>query len=534
MIRIRDIALPFDHAEAALGKAVAEKLGIEPGLLMTFTVVRQAIDARKKNRILAVYTVDVEMAAEPAVLARCAGNPQIEPAPDMAYQAPVPVPQDAGGQSPVIVGSGPCGLLAGLVLAQAGCRPLVIERGKDVLARVKDVQTFWNDGLLDPESNVPFGEGGAGTFSDGKLTTQIKDKSNRVRKVLTEFVAAGAPAEILTLARPHIGTDNLIRVVQNLRQAILSLGGQVRFQTRLTGLHLRNGRIAGAVVNEGEIIPTDALVLAVGHSARDTFEMLHASGVTMEAKPFSIGVRIEHPQSVIDAAQYGRHAGHPRLKAADYKLVHHCPNGRAAYTFCMCPGGQVIASSSEPGGIVTNGMSVYRRNRPNANSALLVGVGPGDFAAEGPLAGIAFQRFWERKAFEIGGANYFAPVQRVGDFLLSRPSRSLGQVTPSYTPGVTCCDLAEALPDFVTETLRLAIGQLDHKLRGFAMPDAVMTAVESRSSSPVRIVRDETFQNPAVGGLYPAGEGAGYAGGIVSAAVDGIKVAEALCAAFPR
>jgi hypothetical protein len=461
-------------------------------------------------------------------------------------------------------------LFAALALAQAGAKPILIERGKDVVRRVKDVQTFWKDGTLNPESNVPFGEGGAGTFSDGKLTTQIKDKHNRVRKVLEELVAAGAPEEILWQAKPHIGTDNLVRVVKHLREKILSLGGQVRFETKLTGLVVKDHRITGAVVsrvqgNAGfqpalntaqagclrsvtETIATDGLVLALGHSARDTFEMLHQAGVTMELKPFSIGVRIEHPQALIDTAQYGKFAGHPRLGAADYKLVHHCQNGRSAYTFCMCPGGEVIAASSEPGGIVTNGMSVYRRNRPNANSALLVGVTPEDFVKfsildagpqiengklkmenkNTPLAGIAFQRHWEQKAFAVGGRNYFAPVQLVGDFLNRKPSLYLGQIIPSYTPGVTPCDLAETLPAFVIETLRLAIPEMDKKLRGFAMPEAVMTAVESRSSCPLRILRDESFQSVSVRGLYPAGEGAGYAGGIISAAVDGLKIAEAL------
>jgi len=526
MIRIRDVRLPFDHTEDALAGRILERLGIAGHELVGFAIAHKSIDARRKNRILVVYTIDADVANEPELLLRFSDDNRISPTPSLKYQ--LPAVGNAGGPSPVVVGSGPCGLFAALILAQQGLKPVLIERGKDVASRVRDVYHFWREGQFEPDSNVQFGEGGAGTFSDGKLTTQIKDKYNRSRKVLEEFVKAGAPEEILYQARPHIGTDNLVKIVKHLRHTIISLGGQVRFETKLTGIHIKEGVVTGVCLNDSEILETDTLVLAVGHSARDTFEMLAKLNIPIEAKPFSIGVRIEHPQSVINEAQYGRFASHPLLGPADYKLVHHGENGRSAYTFCMCPGGEVIASSSEAGGVVTNGMSVYSRNRPNANSGLLVGVGPRDFGGSGPLAGIGFQRKWEQKAFEIGGGSYFAPVQLVGDFLAGRPSRSLGGVAPSYTPGTTLCDLAECLPEFVAETLRTAIVQMDRKLNGFAMHDAIMTAVESRSSSPVRIIRDETFQSPAAEGLYPAGEGAGYAGGIISSAIDGIKIAEAI------
>ena len=532
MIRLRDITLPFDHKEDALAGSILERLGIPEEQLLNFTVVHKSIDSRRKNHILAVYTIDTGLKNEPELLSRFSQDTRISAAPCMDYR--LPAVGDIHGPSPVVVGSGPCGLFAALILAQLGFKPVLIERGRQVSSRVKDVRDFWRTGQLDPESNVQFGEGGAGTFSDGKLTTRIRDKYNRSRKVLEEFVTAGAPEEILYQARPHIGTDNLVKIVKNLRNAIISLGGQVRFETKLTGIKIKDSEVAGAIINDSETIETDTIVLAVGHSARDTFEMLHQLGVPIEAKPFSIGVRIEHPQSLIDKAQYGRFASHRLLGPAEYKLVCHCENGRSAYTFCMCPGGEVIASSSEFGGIVTNGMSRYSRNRSNANSALLVGLTPRDFGGTSPLAGIEFQRQWERRAFAAGGNNYFAPVQLVGDFCSGRPSNSLGEVCPSYTPGVTPCDLAECLPGFVVETLRLAIPQMDRKLRGFAMNDATMTAVESRSSSPIRIVRDETFQSLAVKGLYPAGEGAGYAGGIISTAVDGIKIAEAISSKTPR
>jgi uncharacterized protein len=526
LIRIRDITLPFDHKEEALTNSILERLGIPDGQLLTFTIVHKSIDARRKNHIVAVYTIDVGIENESELLSGFSQDIRISAAPCMNYQ--LPTIGNIHGPNPVVVGSGPCGLFVALILAQLGLKPVLIEKGKEVSSRVKDVRNFWHKGQLNPESNVQFGEGGAGTFSDGKLTTQIKDKHNRSRKVLEEFVRAGAPEEILYQAKPHIGTDNLVKIVKNLRNTIISSGGQVRFETKLTGIKIKDGKVVGATVDDSETIETGTIVLALGHSARDTFEMLYRLGIPMEAKPFSIGVRIEHPQSLIDKAQYGKSASHRLLGPAEYKLAHHCENGRSAYTFCMCPGGEVIASSSEFGGIVTNGMSRYSRNHFNANSALLIGVAPRDFGGTSPLAGIEFQRKWERKAFETGGNNYFAPVQLVGDFCSGRPSNSLGKVCPSYTPGITLCNLAECLPEFVVETLRLAIPQMDKKLKGFARNDAVMTAVESRSSSPIRIVRDETLQSTAVKGLYPAGEGAGYAGGIISTAVDGIKIAEAI------
>lgn len=526
MIRITDLSLPFDHSPDALAKSIVARLKISQPQLSGFTIIRKSIDARRKSNIAIVYTIDAEVTSEAAVLSNFSQDSSIRPAPDISYQMPTDNRKD--GASPVIVGSGPCGMFAALLLAQAGLKPILIERGKGVAARIKDVQKFWREGELDCESNVQFGQGGAGTFSDGKLTTGIKDRNNRCQKVLREFVAAGAPQEILYDGRPHIGTDNLIGVVKNICDTIISLGGQVRFETKLTCLEIRDGKVIGAIVGEGEIIATDEIVLALGHSARDTFEMLAGLGVPIEAKPFSIGVRIEHLQSMINKAQYGRFASHKLLGAADYKLVHHCENNRSAYTFCMCPGGEVIASSSEAGGVVTNGMSRYARSSTNANSGLLVGVTPTDFADDTPLAGIAFQRKWEKRAFEVGGGNYSAPVQLVGDFLAGRATKSLGDVLPSYKPAATPCSLAECLPEFVVETLKEAIGRMDKKLKGFAANDAVMTAIESRSSSPVRIVRDENLQSPLVKGLYPGGEGAGYCGGIISAAVDGIKIAEAI------
>jgi len=528
MIRIRDITLPFDHDSQALRNQIAESLNIRPSQILNFVIIRKSIDARHKNNIVAVYTVDVEVEKQEQLSAGFSDKITICLPGHMEYQ--MPDTRKHFGPRPLIVGSGPCGLFAALMLAQLGCKPILIDRGKAVTERIKDVNSFWREGILNPESNVQFGQGGAGTFSDGKLTTQIKDTLNRSRKVLNEFVKAGGPEEILYQAKPHIGSDNLIKIVKTICEDIKALGGEVRFETKLTGINMKNSKITAGIINDSEIIDTNIIVLALGHSARDTFKMLAGLNIPIEPKPFSIGVRIEHPQGLINQAQYGKFADHPQLGSAEYKLVQHCENGRSAYTFCMCPGGEVIASSSEPGAIVTNGMSFYKRNRPNANSALLVGLTPQDFQSTDPLAGIDFQRKWEQKAYHLGGDNYFAPIQLIGDFLTNRASTSTGQVIPSYSPGVTATNLSGCLPDFAVETLRLAIPKLDNKLKGFAMHDAVMTGVESRSSSPIRILRDETFQSPAVKGLYPAGEGAGYAGGIISAAIDGIKIAEAIAA----
>jgi uncharacterized FAD-dependent dehydrogenase len=528
MIRVQELTLSFDHTPQDLRKAVSKRLRLSKQDVLDMKLVRKSIDARQRNRIVAVYTLDVTVRHETEVLATHSKNPKLTSAPDAQYI--MPKPGSRPELSPVIVGSGPCGLFATLILAQLGFKPLLIERGKDVRARIRDVNRFWRHGELALNSNVQFGEGGAGTFSDGKLVTQIKDKHHRSRKVLEEFVKAGAPEDILYQAKPHIGSDRLVHVVKRLRDTILTLGGEVRFETQLTDLTIADSHVTGLTVNQADHIDARVVVLALGHSARDTFERLYHLGVPIQAKPFSMGVRIEHPQSLIDQAQYGRYAGHAALGAADYRLVHHVDQERSAYTFCMCPGGQVIGAASEPGRLVTNGMSHHARNLLNANSALLVGIRPDDFGSSDPLAGMAFQRDWEAKAFSLGGGRFQAPVQCVGDFLAQRPSRQLGQVVPSYEPGTTCCDLRGCLPDFVARTLYQALPELNKKLKGFAMHDAVMTALESRSSSPIRILRDEAFQSPRVRGLFPAGEGAGYAGGIISAAIDGIKVAEAIAA----
>ncbi|MDD5241670.1 MAG: NAD(P)/FAD-dependent oxidoreductase [Sulfuricella sp.] len=526
MLRLTETKLPIDHPEGAIRAAIIKRLGIRPEELVGYSIVRRGHDARKPEAILFVYTLDVELKNEKAVLKRMKKDQHLSPSPDTSYRFVAQAPDNLTSR-PVVIGTGPAGLFAGLVLAQMGFRPIILERGKAVRERTKDTFGLWRQGELNPESNVQFGEGGAGTFSDGKLHSQIKDPGHYGKKVLTEFVTAGAPPEIMYVSKPHIGTFRLVSMVEKMRATIESLGGEVCFQSRVDDLDIDNGQVRGVVLAGGERIATSHVVLAVGHSARDTFQMLYDRGVYIEAKPFSIGFRIEHPQSLIDRCRFGKNAGNPLLGAADYKLVHHCGNGRSVYSFCMCPGGTVVAATSEPGCVVTNGMSQYSRSERNANSGIVVDISPADYPGD-PLAGIAFQRHWEARAFELGGGNYSAPGQLVGDFLAGKPSTALGSVQPSYTPGVHLCDLATALPDYAIEAIREALPAFDKQIKGFAMHDAVLTGVETRTSSPIRIKRNEDYQSLNTVGLYPAGEGAGYAGGILSAAVDGIKVAEAV------
>ena len=526
MLRLTDVQLPLDHPESDLPAAILARLGIATDELTGYTVFRRGYDARRRSAIMLVYTLDVEVRNEEAVLARFKGVPHVGIAPDTNYKF---VARAAGDQRkrPVVIGFGPCGIFAALLLAQMGFRPIVLERGKVVRERTKDTWGLWRKRELNPESNVQFGEGGAGTFSDGKLHSGIKDPKHYGRKVLTEFVKHYAPEEILYVSKPHIGTFRLVKMVEAMRETIESLGGEFRFQAKVTDLDIDNGQIRGVVLEGGERIATEHVVLAVGHSARDTFQMLYDRGVYVEAKPFSIGFRIEHPQSLIDRARFGKFAGHPLLGAADYKLVHHAKNGRAVYSFCMCPGGTVVAATSEPQRVVTNGMSQYSRNERNANSGIVVGITPADYP-DHPLAGIDFQRELESRAYLLGGENYDAPGQLVGDFIKGRPSKEFGSVQPSYKPGVHLTDLAPSLPDYAIEAIREALPAFDRQIKGYAMHDAVLTGVETRTSSPVRIKRQDNFQSMNVKGLFPAGEGAGYAGGILSAGVDGIKVAEAV------
>ena len=531
MLRLTDVKLPLDHSERAITDAILKRLGIAANDLVGYSIFRRGVDARKPASIYFIYTLDVEVIDEAGLSARLMHARHVSPAPDTSYRF-VPVPCPLPAHRPIVIGTGPCGLFAGLILAQMGLRPLMIERGKAVRERTKDTFGFWQKSILNPESNVQFGEGGAGTFSDGKLYSGIKDPRHYGRKVLTEFVKAGAPPEILYASKPHIGTFRLVAMVENMRETIHSLGGEFRFQCKVADIAIAKRRgdrneVEGVVLAGGETIAASHVVLAVGHSARDTFQMLYERGVHIEAKPFSIGFRIEHPQPLIDRARYGSNAGHPLLGAADYKLVHHCRNGRSVYSFCMCPGGTVVAAASEPGRVVTNGMSQYSRNERNANAGIVVGITPADYP-DGPLAGIDFQRHWEERAFVAGGSDYFAPVQRVADFLSGRPSTALGTVAPSYTPGVRPADLRGCIPDYAIDAIGEALPAFDKQIKGFAMDDAIMTAVETRTSSPIRINRDDKYQSLNTRGLFPAGEGAGYAGGILSAAVDGIEVAEAV------
>jgi uncharacterized FAD-dependent dehydrogenase len=526
MLRLTELKLPLDHAQDALRDAVLVRLGIAADDVLALTVARRGYDARRRSAISLVYAVDVAVRDEAAVLARCAGNPRVGLAPDMSYRFPVHV--DSPPARPVVIGTGPCGLMAALSLAEMGFRPLILERGKLVRERTRDTWGLWRRGVLNPESNVQFGEGGAGTFSDGKLYSGIKDPRGLGRRVLATFVEAGAPEEILWVSKPHIGTFRLVTVVEGIRAKIEALGGEYRFGARVDDLALdEQRRVRGVVLADGSQIDASAVVLAIGHSARDTFAMLHRRGVGIEAKPFSIGVRIEHPQALIDRARFGGFAGHPLLGPADYKLVHHASNGRSVYSFCMCPGGRVVAATSEAGCVATNGMSQYSRAEFNANAGIVVAVTPADYPGDA-LAGTGFQQEWERRAFVAGGSSYAAPAQLVGDLLEGRASRALGSVAPSYQPGVEAADLASCLPGFAVEAIREALGRFAREIPGFAMHDAVMTGVETRTSSPIRIVRGADGHSVNTQGLFPAGEGAGYAGGILSAGVDGIRVAEAV------
>ncbi len=526
MLRLTEVKLPLDHTEADLQSAILKKLAIAPTELIRYTVFKRSYDARKRGAISFVYIVDIETPKQKYLLQRFQRDVHVVATPDTIYRYVTHAPSRLSAR-PIVIGCGPCGMFAGLLLAQMGLRPLILERGKAVHDRSVDTFGFWSKGKFNPESNAQFGEGGAGTFSDGKLYSRIKDAHHHGRKVLTELVTAGAAPEILYINKPHIGTYRLVKIVENIRHSIEALGGEIRFHSRVESLNIETGQVRGITLASGEFIPSEHVILAVGHSARDTFEMLDRSGVYIEPKPFSIGLRIEHPQSQIDECRLGTQAGHPMLGAADYSLVHHCTNGRSVYSFCMCPGGQVVAATSEVGRVVTNGMSQYERSGKNANSGIVVGVTPADYPGS-PIAGIEFQRRLEERAFELGGGTYQAPGQLVGDFLAGRPSTQLGTVKPSYKPGVHLGDLSSSLPDYAIAAIREAIPAFDKQIKGFSLHDAVLTGVETRTSSPICIKRGDDCQSLNTTGLYPAGEGAGYAGGILSAGVDGIKVAEAV------
>ncbi|MGB3724141.1 MAG: NAD(P)/FAD-dependent oxidoreductase [Glaciecola sp.] len=535
MLRVTDIKLPLDHNEHALEQAVLAKLNISESDLTDFTVFKRGYDARNNKNIQLIYTLDCEVTHQDSLLEKFSNDPHVRVTPDMTYKFVAQAPEQMEHR-PVVVGLGPCGLFAALILAQMGFKPIVLERGKAVRERTKDTFGFWRNKPLNPESNVQFGEGGAGTFSDGKLYSQVKDRKHYGRKVLKEFVEAGAPEEIMYVSKPHIGTFKLVNMVEKMREQIISLGGEIRFSSRVEKLDLEDGekgqKIKGLYLNNEQYLACKQVILAIGHSARDTFASLYDQGVYIEAKPFSVGFRIEHEQSMIDRCRFGDNAGNPILGAADYKLVHHCKNGRTVYSFCMCPGGTVVAAASEPGRVVTNGMSQYSRHERNANSAIVVGITPEKDFPDHPLAGIDLQRSLEELAYAAGGENYHAPAQLIGDFISGNASANLGDVQPSYTPGITLTDLSKVVPPFVTDAIREAIPAFDKQIKGFAKPDGLLTGVETRTSSPICIKRNSEYQSVNIEGLYPAGEGAGYAGGIWSAGIDGIRVAEALALAF--